>query len=41
VVELVKAGIDVKACREYLVTNAPAFVTLFDHAVKSATEEEE
>lgn len=41
VVELVKAGIDTKRCREYLVTHAPALVAAFDESVAQAESEEE
>lgn len=41
VVELVKAGIDVAAVRDYLVANAPAQVPAFDDAVSRAATEED
>jgi hypothetical protein len=37
---LVKAGLDVDACRAYLGTNAPALVATFDDLVARAAEEE-
>jgi hypothetical protein len=40
VIELVKAGIDVDACRAYLAAHAPAFVALLDEAIARATAEE-
>ncbi len=40
VIELIKAGIDVDACRAYLATNAPPFVAPFDDAVRVARAEE-
>jgi hypothetical protein len=40
VVELIKAGLDVDACRAYLSTNAPALVGEFDDAVTRARSEE-
>ena len=41
VVELVKAGVDVDACRAYLVTNAPSYLAALDDAVRLARSEEE
>jgi len=41
VVELVKAGIDVEACRRYLVAHAPALLASLDEAARRAAEEEE
>lgn len=41
VIELVKAGLDVDACRAYLATHAPSFVTRFDEAVERARAEDE
>jgi hypothetical protein len=40
VVELVKAGLDVTACRQYLAGNAPHFVAVFDDIVGAARAEE-
>lgn len=40
IIELIKAGIDVDACRQYLVANAPRFVVVFDDAVRTARAEE-
>lgn len=40
VIELIKAGIDVDACRQYLVAHASRFIPLFDDAVRTAREEE-
>ncbi len=37
---LVKAGLDVDACRAYLVANAPALVMAFDDLVAKAAAEE-
>lgn len=36
VIELVKAGLDVAVCRNYLSAHAPSFVPLFDDAVQRA-----
>jgi len=41
VIELVKGGIDVDACRAYLTAHAPAFVLELDAAVARARAEEE
>ena len=41
VVELVKAGLDVDRCRDYLSAHAPSFVAEFDDAVRRARAEEE
>jgi hypothetical protein len=41
VIELVKAGIDVDACRRYLSDHAPVFVADFDEAVARARAEDE
>jgi hypothetical protein len=41
VIELVKAGLDVDSCREFLARNAPSFVADFDDAVRRARAEEE
>jgi len=41
VVELIKASLDVDACRAYLAKNAPAFVAAFDEAVRLAGAEDE
>ena len=40
VIELIKAGIDVGVCREYLASNAPHFVAPFDAAERDARAEE-
>lgn len=40
VVELVKGGVDVGACRAYLAAHAPSFVAAFDAAVGQAKAEE-
>lgn len=40
VVELIKAGIDVDACRAYLAANAPALVSELEAAVARARSEE-
>jgi hypothetical protein len=40
VIELIKSGIDVDACRNYLAAHAPAFVAAFDEAVVRAAAEE-
>jgi len=39
VIELVKAGIDVRACRAWLTTHAPDFVARFDACVTQAEAE--
>jgi hypothetical protein len=41
VIELVKAGLDVGRCRDYLAAHAPSFVAEFDDAVRRARAEEE
>jgi hypothetical protein len=41
VIELVKAGLDVDRCREYLSAHAPSFVPDFDAAVERARAEDE
>jgi hypothetical protein len=41
VIELVKAGLDVDRCRDYLSSHAPSFVAEFDDAVRRARAEEE
>jgi hypothetical protein len=41
VIELVKAGVDVDACRAYLEAHAPAMVALFDETVARAEAEQE
>jgi hypothetical protein len=41
VVELIKAGLDVEACRDYLAAHAPEHVRAFDEAVAQAREEDE
>jgi hypothetical protein len=40
VVELIKAGIDVDACRAYLTANAPVHAAAFEDAVARAIAEE-
>jgi hypothetical protein len=40
VIELIKAGLDVDACRSYLSANAPALVTELEAAVARARAEE-
>lgn len=40
VIELVKAGIDIDACRKYLGTHAPDLVATFEDAVAKAAAEE-
>lgn len=40
VIELVKAGIDVTACRAYLKEHAPSFVAAFEECVDRAESEE-
>lgn len=40
VIELVKAGLDVDRCRQYLSTHAPSFLAAFDDAVTQARAEE-
>ena len=40
VVELVKAGIDLRACRSYLAANAPGMVAMFEDSVARAAAEE-
>lgn len=40
IIELIKAGIDVGECREYLAANSPRFVAAFDDAVRTARAEE-
>jgi hypothetical protein len=40
VIELVKAGLDVDRCRNYLSAHAPSFVAEFDDAVRRARAEE-
>lgn len=40
VIELVKAGLDLDSCREYLEAHAPTFVADFDDAVRRARAEE-
>lgn len=37
---LVKAGLDVDACRAYLATNAPALAMTFDELVAKAVAEQ-
>jgi hypothetical protein len=41
VIELVKAGLDVEACRAYLSAHAPSFVTELDDAVERARADDE
>jgi len=41
VVELIKASLDVDACRAYLSANAPSLVAAFDEAVRLAAAEDE
>jgi hypothetical protein len=41
VIELVKAGIDVKSCRAYLETHAPTFAAMFDECVRYAEAEQD
>jgi len=41
VIELVKAGLEIDACREYLSAHAPSFVARFEDAVERARAEEE
>lgn len=41
VIELVKAGIDVEACRAYLERNAPSHLAALEDAVRLARSEEE
>jgi hypothetical protein len=41
VIELVKAGLDVDACRRYLSDHAPGFVADFEEAVARARAEDE
>lgn len=41
VVELIKAGVDVDACRDYLAAHAPEHLRAFDDAVAQASQEEE
>ncbi len=40
VVELLKAGMDIEACRDYLTANAPRYVPDFEKAVGHAAAEE-
>lgn len=40
VVELIKAGIDINACRRYLVTHASALVGVLEESVAKAASEE-
>ena len=41
VIELVKAGLDVESCRDYLAAHAPSFVADFEDAVRRARAEDE
>jgi len=41
VIELIKAGLDVEACRAYLSTNAPSLVAELEAAVARAQAEDE
>ena len=40
VIELIKAGIDLDACRTYLTRHAPALVMMFEDSVAKAAAEE-
>ncbi len=40
-IELIKAGLDVEACRAYLSTNAPSLVAELEAAVARAQAEDE
>jgi hypothetical protein len=40
IIELIKAGIDVQACRAYLKAHAPGLVAMFEDAVARAAAEE-
>ena len=40
IIELIKAGIDVQACRAYLKAHAPGLVVTFEDAVTRAAAEE-
>jgi hypothetical protein len=40
VIELIKAGIDVDACRTYLIRHAPALAAMFEATVATAAAEE-
>jgi hypothetical protein len=40
VVELLKAGVEIEACRRYLTTYAPALVAIFEDSVAKAAAEE-
>jgi hypothetical protein len=41
VIELIKSGLDVDGCRDYLTRHAPAFLDPFDDAVARARAEED
>ncbi|MBA3502388.1 MAG: hypothetical protein M4D80_08590 [Myxococcota bacterium] len=41
VIEMIKGGIDAKACREYLVAHAPALVAAFDESLAQADAEQD
>lgn len=41
VIELIKAGLNVEECRDYLSRNAPTFVPELESAVARARAEEE
>jgi hypothetical protein len=41
VIELIKAGLDIDQCRDFLAQHAPSFVAEFDDAVRRARAEEE
>lgn len=41
VIEMIKGGIDVKRCREYLAIHAPSLVPALDEAVEHAEREED
>jgi hypothetical protein len=40
VIELVKAGIEIDACRRYLVAHAPELTRIFEDLVRTAAAEE-
>lgn len=41
VIELIKGGLDVDRCRDYLTTHAPSFVAELDDAIERARAEDE
>jgi hypothetical protein len=41
VVELIKAGMDVEACRRYMAAHAPGLSPRFEDAVRTAAAEDE